>query len=146
MPRFASLAAAGTVLTITLQPTGLSLRHVRIEAVDYAYRVPAVVPPGPTVFTFVNHGRVPHEVQLFRFNRDISASEARKYLATGDVPDSVADPSGGVLIAPPGMATREGLYVDLQAGERYALMCQFRDGAGKPSHASQGMFALLEVR
>ena len=45
-----------------------------------------------------------------------------------------------------GGATREALYVDLRAGERYALICQFRDQAGAPQHAQRGMVALLEVR
>jgi hypothetical protein len=144
------VSAARAMLSVAvLSTTGmppLSSRHVTIEAVDYAYRAPATVPPGPTVFTFVNHGRVPHEMQLFRFNPDISAAMARRYLATGIVPDSVADNSGGVLIAPPGGRTREGLYVELVAGEQYALMCQFRDSAGKPMHSTIGMAALVQVR
>jgi len=50
------------------------------------------------------------------------------------------------LIAAPGGTTREALYVDLHSGERYALMCQFRDGPGKPQHAMLGMVALLTVQ
>jgi hypothetical protein len=38
------------------------------------------------------------------------------------------------------------LYVELRAGERYALMCQFHDSPGKPMHSTLGMVALLEVR
>ena len=139
-----AMLSVAVLSTIGMPP--LSAHRVTIEAVDYAYRVPATVPPGPTIFTFVNHGRVPHEVQLFRFNPDVSAAVARKYLATGIVPDSVADTSGGVLIAPPGGRTREGLYVELAAGEQYALMCQFRDSAGKPMHSTIGMAALVQVR
>src|SRR5262245_58430853 len=122
------------------------LRHVTITARDYAFIIPVRIPPGLTAFHFVNHGAVPHEVQFFRFNRGLSAALARGYLAQGAVPDSVADRSGSVLIAAPGDSVREALLVELRAGERYALLCQFRDSAGKPPHTQLGMVGLLEVR
>jgi hypothetical protein len=141
----AGLAAVVLTLTGAARPSP-ALRHVTIEAHDYSYVVPATAPAGPTVFHFVNRGHVPHEVQLFRFNANIDDSTARAYLASGNVPDSVADMSGGVLIAAPGQTTREALYAELRTGEQYALMCQFRDGAGKPQHAMLGMVALVTVR
>jgi hypothetical protein len=123
-----------------------SLRHVTIVAKDYAYVVPASIPAGMTAFRFVNRGAHPHEVQLFRFNRGVSAQQARAYLAGGSVPDSVADPSGSVLIAFAGVTAREEVLVQLVRGERYALVCEFRDAPTKPKHATLGMVALLEVR
>ncbi|MGH7651632.1 MAG: hypothetical protein ACREMS_07280 [Gemmatimonadaceae bacterium] len=122
------------------------LHDVTIVAREYAFTVPATLPAGLTTFHFVNRGRVTHEVQLFRFNRGVSAAVARRYLATGDVPDSVADRSGSVLIAAPGDSVREGITVRLVSGERYALMCMFRDAPSKPRHTSLGMVGLLEVR
>jgi hypothetical protein len=118
---------------------------VVLVAHEYAFIAPATVRPGITTFHFVNRGRVTHEVQLFRFNRGVSAATARRYLATGNVPDSVADRSGSVLIAAPGDSVREGLTVRLTSGERYALMCQFRDAPDKPRHSSLGMVGLVEV-
>ena len=123
-----------------------SLRHVTIVATDYAYVVPQSVPAGLTAFRFVNRGSHPHEVQLFRFNADVSARQARAYLASGNVPDSAADPSGSVLIAFPGVTAHEEVMVQLKRGEHYALMCQFRDAPEKPRHTALGMVALLEVR
>jgi hypothetical protein len=121
-------------------------RHVAIEARDYAFNAPAILPPGLTAFRFVNHGTVPHEVQLFRFAPGVSAQTARAYLAAGDAPDSAADPSGSVLIAFAGVTAREEILVDLERGEQYALICGFRDAPGKPKHATLGMVALLKVR
>ena len=121
-------------------------RDVTIVAHEYAFTAPATLAAGLTTFHFVNRGRVTHEVQLFRFNRGVSAATARRFLASGDVPDSVADRSGSVLIAAPGDSVREGLTVRLLAGERYALLCQFRDAPDKPRHSSLGMFGLVEVR
>ena len=123
-----------------------SIRHVTIVATDYAYQVPAVVPSGMTAFRFVNRGTHPHEVQLFRFLPSVSAQAARAYLVAGNVPDSAADPSGSVLIAYPGVTAHEEVLIPLVRGERYALMCEFRDAPGKPRHTTFGMVALLEVR
>jgi hypothetical protein len=127
------------------QETEHRLRHVTIEARDYAFVAPATLSPGLTAFRFVNHGTVPHEVQLFRFAPGVSAKSARAYLAAGDAPDSAADPSGSVLIAYAGVTAREEILVSLKGGERYALICGFRDAPGKPKHATLGMVALLEI-
>jgi hypothetical protein len=121
------------------------LRHITIEARDYAFRAPATVTRGLTAFRFVNHGTVPHEVQLFRFAPGVSRAAAQAYLLAGDAPDSAADPSGSVLIAFAGITAREEILVPLERGERYALVCGFRDAPGKPKHATLGMVALLEV-
>ena len=123
-----------------------SIRHVTIVATDYAYQVPAVVPSGITAFRFVNRGTYAHEVQLFRFLPSVSAKAARAYLVAGNVPDSAADPSGSVLIAYPGVTAHEEVLIPLVRGERYALMCEFRDAPAKPKHTTLGMVALLEVR
>jgi hypothetical protein len=119
---------------------------VTIEATEYAFRVPATLPPGLTAFRFVNRGKVAHEVQLFRFDKRVDAKTARSYLAAGDAPDSAADPSGSVLIAFPGVTAHEEVLVQLERGELYALICGFRDAPDKPKHASLGMTALIEVR
>jgi hypothetical protein len=123
-----------------------SIRHVTIVATDYAYQVPTVVHSGMTAFRFVNRGTHPHEVQLFRFLPSVSAKAARAYLVAGNVPDSAADPSGSVLIAFPGVTAHEEVLIPLVQGERYALMCEFRDAPAKPKHTMLGMVALLEVR
>jgi hypothetical protein len=153
MPRHPLRAVCVVLLSVLIllgsrgaaAPTSAS-HDVTIVAHEYAFAVPATVPAGVTTFHFVNRGRVTHEVQLFRFNPGVSAAAATRYLASGHVPDSVSDASGSVLIAAAGDSVREGVTVRLVAGERYALMCQFRDAPDKPRHSSLGMFRLLEVR
>jgi len=139
------LSAVRPYAPATFQPQA-SLRHVTIVATDYAYVVPQTVPAGLTAFRFVNRGTHPHEVQLFRFNANVSVQQARAYMVAGNVPDSAADPSGSVLIAFPGVTAHEEVMVQLVRGEHYALMCQFRDAPEKPRHTALGMVALLEVR
>ena len=145
--RIAIFSLTGFFVEGGAPPTNTApLRHVTIEAVDYAFRAPATLTPGLTAFQFVNHGTVPHEVQLFRFAPAVSKQQAQAYLLAGDAPDSAADPSGSVLIAYAGITAREEILVPLARGERYALICGFRDAPGKPKHATLGMVALLEVQ
>jgi hypothetical protein len=51
-----------------------------------------------------------------------------------------------VLIAFPGVTAHEEVLIPLLRGERYALMCEFRDTPAKPKHTMLGMVALLDVR
>jgi hypothetical protein len=122
-----------------------SFREAEIEAVDYAYRAPGAVDPGLVAFRFTNHGTVAHEVQIFRFRRGTTVELANRYLQTGSVPDSAADASGSVLIANAGLTAPERVLIQAAPGELYALMCQFRDSAGKPQHSTMGMVALIRV-
>jgi hypothetical protein len=57
----------------------------------------------------------------------------------------VADSGGAVLIAAPGTTAPEQVYADLEQGQVYALVCQFRDSATAPRHDRLGMFATLRV-
>ena len=118
---------------------------VDITAVNYAYRTPLLLPPGPTRFRLVNAGTVPHEVQIFRFRVGIAPDSARTLLALEHFPDSLADSGGAVLIAAPGTTAPEEIYADLQQGQVYALVCQFRGSAAAPRHDRLGMFATLRV-
>lgn len=140
----ALLAAA--FLSAPSPVTSAPLSHVDIVATDYAYRAPATLPAGLTAFQFVNRGTVPHELQLFRFLPSVTTAAARSALTHGRVPDAMADPSGSVLIALPGITAHEQVLIDLRRGERYALVCEFQDEPSKPKHSTMGMVALLEVR
>jgi hypothetical protein len=93
----------------------------------------------------VNAGTVPHEVQIFRFRVGISPDSARALLVLEHFPDSLADSGGAVLIAAPGTTAPEEVYTNLEPGQVYALVCQFRDSAAAPRHDRLGMFATLRV-
>ncbi|MEO8910723.1 MAG: hypothetical protein ABI408_10915 [Gemmatimonadaceae bacterium] len=122
-----------------------TFRGADIEATEYAYRAPAEIDPGLVAFRFINHGTVPHEVQLFRFNPGTTLAVANSYLAKGSVPDCAADAAGNVLIANPGLTAPERVLIHAKSGELYALICQFRDGPGKPPHANLRMVGVIRV-
>lgn len=120
-------------------------REITITASDYHLDVAPSLPPGLASFTFVNHGRVLHEVQFYRFRAGLSPDSARRFLAADSIPESAQDASGGVLIAVPGATAHERLLVALSRGELYAAVCEFRDADSLPPHARLGMFALVRV-
>lgn len=120
-------------------------RPIEIIAVNYAFQAPDSAPAGPVVFTLTNRGTVLHEVQLFRFRRGITADSGLRLLVTEGTPDSLYDPSGAVLITAVGASAVQGVTADLQPGELWGLVCQFRDSIGAPKHDKLGMFRVLTV-
>lgn len=121
-------------------------RTVDIVATNYAFQAPRTLSPGPTLFQLVNRGTVNHEVQIYRLRTGISADSGLKLLASAGYPDSLADSSGSVLVSHIGLTAPEKIFVDLKAGETWALECAFRDSANAPRHNTMGMIATFEVK
>jgi len=92
---------------------------IEITAVNYAFQAPHTVAPGPARLRLINAGTVAHEVQVFAFKAGISAA------AHTTAPEEV--------------------YVELQPGRAYALLCQFRDSPTAKRHDRLGMFGALQV-
>ena len=119
---------------------------IDITAVNYAFQAPSTARPGPVRLRFTNRGTVPHEVQVFVLKPGIDADSGRALLKSMErVPDSLADSAGAVLITAPHTTAPEEVYVDLQPGRAYALVCQFRDNPTAQRHDRLGMFAVLQV-
>ncbi len=114
---------------------------------DYALLAPDTVPAGPTVLSFENRGRVPHEMALARIRDDVPNAAFADSLLKGIRMVGLRATGSGVLFAAPG--TRNDVVrvrAVFKRGERYALWCQFRDSSSAPKHTSLGMFKLLTVR
>jgi len=139
---------AGSLLAAVLlgSPAGPSdsIRTVTVVGTDYAFAVPPILRHGPTAFTFENHGRVRHEMNLAALKQGITLDSvlhadlgpARRALVEG----------GGLLLAEPGERSPYQLLADLTAGRTYILVCTLRDAPDKPPHTQLGMFASFEVR
>jgi len=139
------LLLSAALATAACSGRSQTTRVVDITAINYAFQVPATLAPGPARIRFVNAGTVPHEVQIYLVKAGLSADSVRALLNLEHPPDSLADSSGAVLIAAPHMTTPEELYVNLEAGRVYALVCQFRDSAKAQRHDRMGMFGALQV-
>ncbi len=141
------LALASAGLSVLLACSGSKAPvEVAIIGVDYAYQAPQHIAPGPTAFTFANHGSVLHEIQLFRLRTDVPLHSAVYYLATSEQTDTLApDGAGSVLWAPAGKTAHERILIEAQSGSTYAIFCQFQNADSLPMHTKLGMIALIQV-
>src|SRR5262245_131029 len=118
-----SLAA---VLAVTLptrhSPVAAAPREVEIVGLDYAFKLPAELPPGLTNFRFVNKGNVGHEFNIVMLKE--SATLAQYMVAwNGSKPvDPFIDATVGVLFADSGETSGSGLTTDLLPGRIYAVI------------------------
>jgi hypothetical protein len=94
---------------------------------------------GPTFFSFVNQGKVNHEVAIVRLK---TASNVETYVKTPPGPDRIAqvERSVGILIATPGTRPDGKIWVDLAKGATYVVLCNFRDKPDAPQHSALGMY------
>ena len=119
--------------------------EVEIVGADYAFAVPAAIPEGRTTFRFRNNGKARHELNVARLKSGVSID---KYLATiraNETVQPLIEGPVGVLFAAPGAVSEAALTVDLAAGEKYAVICIFRDSAGAARHYDLGMFTTIAV-
>lgn len=145
-PNFHRGVPVAFLALVSCAPTAPPLTHLRIVAHDYAFEFPSSIAPGSTAFRLVNQGAVVHEVQLYRFRHGIPRDSALRMLVRGEVPDSLGDRDGGVLIAAAGDSTTQELLAPLRRGDVYALECAFRNAPGQPKHRDLGMITVFEVK
>lgn len=144
-PEFES--AADRLLTYVSRDCGYPV--VRVVATDYAYQgIPPTLGQGTTVFSEVNRGAEPHELNIYRIDDDVTQPMAEIVRLPepqrAEVLDDVGSASAG-----PGSSTT--VFVALSPG-RYGVACfELRGttpekvGTGPP-HADLGMIAEFTVQ
>ena len=146
-PRSAAWAAwllAGVAFARVAPPHRVAT-DVEIVGFDYAFKVPAELPPGLTTFRFRNAGKHRHEFNIVQLKSGVSL---RQFIdaANGDKPLSpMIERTVGVLFAEPGEASASALSVNLIADGTYAVQCIFRDSSKAPRHRMLGMFTSIVV-
>src|SRR6186997_1896234 len=90
----------------------LEPREITVVANDYAFLPLPPIHSGPTFFSFVNQGKVDHEVAIVRLK---TTSNVETYVKTPPGPDRRAqvERSVGILIASPGTKPDGKIWVDL---------------------------------
>ena len=126
-------------------------RVVQVIATDYALQAPDSVPAGIIQLAFENRGRVPHEVGVGLLRPGAGIREmlqaGQQGLRLRDAPEHYLDGAPfGLLFAWPAKTSPARLTVELRQGQRYALLCTFRDSATAPEHAALGMVRILHVQ
>jgi hypothetical protein len=120
--------------------------EVQIVGADYAFTAPAAVPAGRTVFRFANRGKAFHELNISRLKPGVSIEQFLDTVRAGQSVQSVSDGRVGVLFAPPGGESSGGLTVQLAPGERYVLICVFRDSPKAKLHYDLGMYSVISIK
>jgi hypothetical protein len=125
-------------------------RVVRVVTTDYALQAPDSVPAGVTQFVVENRGQVPHEMVIGLLRPDMGIPQmvgaARENVRLRVLSDRYLDgPPYGAVFAWPGATSAGRMTVDLQKGQRYALLCTLRDSTEAPQHAALGMVRVLRV-
>lgn len=114
-------------------------KEIDVVANDYAFLpLPANISAGPTIFTFANHGKVFHEVNIARLRSGATVEE----FAKADAPRrrELLERSVGILIAGPGNSPDGRILVNLMKGSSYVVYCQFKDTPDAPAHLMLGMY------
>lgn len=137
-----SLTACTAVTPVTTPS-----KTLEIVGTDYAFIAPESIDAGVTTLTFENRGKQRHEMILVRLRPD-AAPRAFADSAMRDGRTRALRATGSaVLFADPGKAnTVVSVRANFQRGERWALVCQFRDTTTAPKHNTLGMFKVLAVR
>jgi hypothetical protein len=117
---------------------------VTVTGTEYAFRLPADIAPGLAAFTFENHGKVRHEMNLFRLKVGVAVDSFRR-VERGPNRRALIE-GGGILVAEPGERTPDRLLVDLRPGQTYIVVCNLQDGPDQPRHETLGMMASFVVK
>jgi len=133
---------------------GSAAREVEVVGFDYAFRAPTELPPGRTVFRFVNRGKVRHEfnvlllapgITIDQLNTIVDPDRPRDVASLATL-DRMIEATVGVLMAGPGEHSAATLVTDLLPGRTYAIRCIAHDSVTAPAHFTLGMYSALHVR
>lgn len=116
---------------------------IEVVGSDYAFQVPEKIGAGPTVFHFVNKGKVRHELNLFMLKRGTTIQQYLDRRKQQKPAQDLIEGPIGVLFAEPGRRSEAGLSADLIPGRDYVAICIFKDQPTGPAHYEMGMYALI---
>lgn len=135
-------AAACLLLSWGDQARAQRVADVSVIGLDYAFRAPDALRGGPTAFAFENHGKMRHEVIIYRLRAGVSVdSVVHVDRSTRRALTELV----GILVAEPGEKPLGRILVDMSPGRTYLLVCSLQDAPDKPPHMTLGMVHPLRV-
>lgn len=152
MNRRACRLASGLVWLVAMSATasaqtiaaGREPAKVEVVGNDYTFvQFPITVAAGKTLFSFENRGRVRHEMSVTLLKPGVTMEEVMQ--AGLPRAQKLFDRIVGILIARPGESSGGELFVDLQRGRRYVVVCTLKDTPEARPHVELGMIASFEV-
>jgi hypothetical protein len=140
-----SLGVAFAALVTAACTAAQAPNAVVVQANEYAFTAPESLPAGATAFGLANGGKVAHEIIVVRLKPEADLQEILRLDRADSSWSALRDQPSGILTAEPGITTPGQLLIDLRPGERYLLVCNFRDAETAPAHMHLGMFKLVTV-
>ncbi len=144
--RILTLGVVGAAIAASACTAAKAPNSVVVQANEYAFTSPDTLPAGATAFGLANGGKVPHEIIVVRLKPEANLQEILRLDRADSSWSALRDQPSGILTAEPGVTTPGQLLIDLQPGERYLFVCNFRDAETAPAHMHLGMFKLVTVR
>jgi plastocyanin len=121
--------------------------EIEVAASDYTFLpLTTRISAGPTIFSFVNQGKVQHELSIARLKSGVTLDDFSKAAADAPRRREMVERSVGILIAGPGKAPDGRLLVNLQKGATYVVFCNLRDTPEAPGHLMFGMYTSFTPR
>jgi hypothetical protein len=113
---------------------------------DYAFvRYPRTLAPGRHHFAFANEGTARHEISMALLAPGATVQKLVEVSRADGEVESLIEQRVGVLAALGRTAPLGLLQVDMLPGRDYAIVCNFHDTPGSPSHLMLGMFGSIHV-
>ena len=129
-----------------VMPSGRAAEpETKVIGFDYAFSVPGELPAGRRAFRFENRGKARHELNISLLKPGATIQQFIAAANAGKPLSPFIDFPVGVLFAEPGKSSPSALSTELLAGRAYAVICIFRDSAGKPRHHELGMYSAIRV-
>jgi hypothetical protein len=114
---------------------------VEVKADDPLFYTPTTIAAGPTTFTFVNEGRIEHELRLVVVKKGLLLSDVAK-MPLPKIKKNLTE-LGIIPKLKAGQEAPTDLKLNLKPGA-YGMICLIQDAGGAP-HSKRGMFKEFEV-
>jgi hypothetical protein len=137
------------VLSILLSSTGAvppaGPQEVRIVGLDYAFQLPEHIRAGETIFTFENRGAVRHEMSLALVRADFGIDSVLASVVAGSPRRNWLDGQAALIVSRPTESPGPGIWLNLEAGRSYLVLCTLRDTPTSSPHVMLGMISRFTV-
>lgn len=116
-------------------------QSIEIVGMDYAFQVPSAMKAGRSNISFVNKGKVAHELNISLLKSGASVREFMDAVQADKPVGEFREGAVGVLFAAPGQRSTAQLTTDLLPGRTYVVICINRDNPNAKPHYAMGMFS-----
>jgi hypothetical protein len=133
----------GAIVVVTfVTHRGASIPSVTMTAKDYSFQMPGTLPNGLVHITFKNAGKQPHQANIARLNKGVTAAKVQQQLNQNmDAALGLVTLVGGPNTVDPGGSQQ--VVLRFSPGE-YVAICFVAGPDGKP-HFMKGMLKFFSV-